>query len=395
MRSGILIVSALIGLAGAAPAGVHRCLGPKCAPESDALTARGLQNLKAFVAKQGYSNSTCTLEKAAVRKEWSTLCDDEKKAYIDAVQCLAKLPAKTPTGIAAGAKNRYDDLVATHINQTLSIHGTGNFLSWHRYFTWAYEHILQTECGYNGTQPYYNWPWWAADPHQAPNFDGSELSMSGDGKYVAGRNNTCIPSPAACGISLPPGNGGGCVKSGPFKDWSVNLGPVSPALPNITPNPSPSGLDYNPRCLRRDISLVASLGWTKDADVAALIRNADTFFNFSTTMQGDFGAGYLGVHTAGHFTIGGDPGGDLFASPGDPMFFLHHAMIDRTWWTWQNLDVEQRLYAIGATITLNNSPPSRNATLDDVINLGYVGVPEVTIGEASNTLGGPFCYIYK
>ena len=73
MRPGTLIVGALIGVASAAPAGAHRCLGPKCAPESDALTARGLQNLETFVAKQGYSNSTCTLEKAAVRKEWSVL----------------------------------------------------------------------------------------------------------------------------------------------------------------------------------------------------------------------------------------------------------------------------------------------------------------------------------
>jgi hypothetical protein len=73
MRLENLFVSALIGIAGAAPAGAYRCLGPKCAPESDALTARGLQNLKAFVAKQGYSNSTCTLEKAAVRKEWLVL----------------------------------------------------------------------------------------------------------------------------------------------------------------------------------------------------------------------------------------------------------------------------------------------------------------------------------
>jgi hypothetical protein len=46
-----------------------------------------------------------------------------------------------------------DDFVATHINQTLTIHYTGNFLSWHRYFTWLYEQALQTECGYTGTQP--------------------------------------------------------------------------------------------------------------------------------------------------------------------------------------------------------------------------------------------------
>lgn len=39
------------------------------------------------------------------------------------------------------------------MKNTLSIHGTGNFLSWHRYYTYAYESALRTECGYNGTQP--------------------------------------------------------------------------------------------------------------------------------------------------------------------------------------------------------------------------------------------------
>lgn len=63
-------VFSLVGAVIAAPSGTHDCIGPKCAPQSDALVAQGLENLKAFVAKQGYGNTTCTLEKAAVRKEW-------------------------------------------------------------------------------------------------------------------------------------------------------------------------------------------------------------------------------------------------------------------------------------------------------------------------------------
>jgi tyrosinase len=111
-------------------------------------------------------------------------------------------------------------------------------------------------------------------------------------------------------------------------------------------------------------------------------------------MQGDFPNGFLGVHTGGHFTIGGDPGGDLFASPADPMFFLHHAMIDRVWWAWQNQDLSKRRDAIGGTLTVNNMPPSRNATLDDTITMGFVGVPELKIREATSTTDGPFCYVY-
>lgn len=29
---------------------------------------------------------------------------------------------------------------------------------------------------------------------------------------------------------------------------------------------------------------------------------------------------------------------DTFASPGDPIFFLHHAQIDRVWALWQKKD---------------------------------------------------------
>lgn len=117
--------------------------------------------------------------------------------------------------------------------------------------------------------------------------------MSGDGAYIAGRNATCIPSPDACGISIPPSNGGGCVLSGPFKNWTVNLGPVSPALTDVKANPEFTGLGYNPRCLRRDISTYASEGWSKDSDVSDLIKNYKDFLGFSTRLQGDFANGYV------------------------------------------------------------------------------------------------------
>jgi tyrosinase len=87
----------------------------------------------------------------------SALSKQERRSYIKAVKCLAKLPAKTPAAVAAGAKSRYDDLVVTHIQQAFTIHGTANFLTWHRYYTWAFEQMLRNECGYKGYQPYYNW----------------------------------------------------------------------------------------------------------------------------------------------------------------------------------------------------------------------------------------------
>ncbi|KAF2840994.1 Di-copper centre-containing protein [Patellaria atrata CBS 101060] len=150
-------------------------------------------------------------------------------------------------------------------------------------------------------------------------------------------------------------------------------------------------MGYNPRCLRRDINPYVSSRWNRDIDAVNLILQNPDIAAFQSRMQGDFPAGFAGVHTGGHFTIGGDPGGDLFASPGDPAFYLHHANIDRTWWTWQNMDIAKRTLALAGNTTLGGDRPTR---LEDNMDIG-VNAGEIKIKDAMNTIGGaPFCYIY-
>lgn len=300
----------------------------------------------------------------------SALSKTQRKEYIAAVQCLGTLPPKTPLSAAPGVRRRYDDFVATHINQTFSVHNTGNFLGWHRYLTWAYETALRDECGYTGYQPYYNWPLWASDPAASPALDGSDTSMSGNGELgCTEQAGYGIPTNAQPNILIPHGAGGGCLKDGPFKDFGMNLGPVFSDLTCTPPNPimdfaNPQfGLGYNPRCLKRDISPWTSSQWTSDAQVKALL-DCDGIFCFWANMQGGvpaFADNFMGVHTAGHFTIGGDPGSDFVSSNGDPWFYLHHAQIDRVWWMWQNQKPAERTDALYGTLTLADSPPSRNA----------------------------------
>ncbi|KAH7092283.1 hypothetical protein FB567DRAFT_576707 [Paraphoma chrysanthemicola] len=363
--------------------------------EVNILAAQGLLKLQEFVSKNGYpSPKTCTLNNVAVRREWSTLSKAERRNYIDAVKCLAKKPARTPAATASGAKSRYDDLVVTHIQQAFSIHGTANFLTWHRYYTWAFEQMLRNECGYMGYQPYYNWGWWADDPKSSPFFDGSDTSMSGDGRYIAGRKSVCFPSIEMCYIQLQPGSGGGCVTSGPFKDWKINMGPLAAvSQPPPKPNPQADGLGYNPRCLSRDISL-QSANETRDDVVAALITNQKDIDSFQTVFGGEFAKGKMGPHVGGHNTIGGDAGSDFINSPADPAFFPHHAMVDRVYWTWQNLDLATRKNAIaGGTSGVGDGGP--RGALDDILTLGnYVGVENITIRDAQSTIAGPFCYVY-
>lgn len=127
-----------------------------------------------------------------------------------------------------------------------------------------------------------------------------------------------------------------------------------------------------------------------------ILANQD-IWNFEMEMQGIPGTGVIGVHGGGHYTIAGDPGGDLFVSPGDPAFYLHHGNIDRMWALWQDLDPTLSRFGaagISGTGTYLNSPPSANTTLQTPINLGYSGGTTVTMKDVMSTVGGPFCYIY-
>ncbi|KAK3215191.1 hypothetical protein GRF29_19g2528404 [Pseudopithomyces chartarum] len=346
----------------------------------------------------------CNPTNVKVRQEWSTFTKTEKKAYISAVQCMGKLPSKTSKDVCPGCRNRYDDFVATHIQQTFNIHVTGNFLSWHRYFTWAYEQTLRNECGYKGNQPYYSYSRWYKDPTKSPLLDGSETSISGQGaKGCTNQTFTGIPLNDDAKIKIPHGQGGGCITSGPFKDWQMNLGPLFPGSTCAPLNPNqefgPSyGLGYNPRCLTRDINSFTGEGWLKDDDIVSLLKS-ETYQSFWENLQGgappnNFANNFMGVHTAGHFIIGGDPAGDFTSSPGDPFFFFHHASIDRLYWTWQNLKPAERTNALYGPTAMSDltSPP---ATLKDVLNMGAAYPGDITIGDASNTMGGaPFCYTY-
>lgn len=48
---------------------------------------------------------------------------------------------------------------------------------------------------------------------------------------------------------------------------------------------------------------------------------------------------------------------------------------------------------VAGTITINNIPPSRNATLNDTVSLGVLAEP-YRLGDLLDTTEGPFCYIY-
>jgi tyrosinase len=343
----------------------------------------------AFVETGSYAHTTRSIGTGANLHIRNFMSSNERKAYIKAVKCMLSSPSKSDPIKVPGAKNRYDDFVAQHINQTLTIHGTGNFLSWHRYFVYGYEKALREECGYKGYQPYWNWFTYQDNLRASPIFDGSDTSMGSDGSFV--KHNGSVGG--AGKIFLPSGEGGGCITSGPFKNVQTNLGPNSPTMAGeVKVNET---FVYNPRCLKRDLTTYASSNWLTTENLYNLTLGpaSQSIATFQNELQGRFDQGFLGLHAAGHFSIGGDAG-DFFSSPNDPVFFMHHSMLDRLWWIWQALHLDQA-GTIAGTITLFNNPPSRNATLDDVVQTNYLNLETLRLRDLMSTIDGePFCYIY-
>ncbi|KAF2185557.1 Di-copper centre-containing protein [Zopfia rhizophila CBS 207.26] len=351
--------------------------------EVDKLAEEAVPKFEAYL-KKNPSKSGCTLETATRRKEWTDLSVPQREEYIRAVLCLQSKPPKLASKAKyPGALSRYDDFVATHETYAMELHSTPHLLPAHRLYIWYYEKALRDECGYTGYQPYWNWGRYAADPVNSPLFNGNMSSMGGQGlpSTYPGVMQPQYKSPYD---KIPPGGGGGCVTEGPFKNMTVSLGPIGTVLTDVPKNPQSDGFGSNPRCLRRDVNKY-SASVTFANYTYALIKDSKDVDTFQKVMLGQPEKNDWGVHLGGHYTIGGDPGGDFFSSPGDPLFWFHHGMIDRIWWIWQMQDPEKRM----------NVVPGKPKA-DDKVKLGWFAPDALTSDLFTNIggFGGQFCYIY-
>lgn len=227
--------------------------------------------------------------------------------------------------------------------------------------------------------------------------------MSGDGapmNYTADDYIVVNEDKGDAAVYLPPGNGGGCVTSGPFVNYTVNLGPSGLTTINGGSDNSSYPYKHNPRCLKRSLTDYANQRFANSTSVLTLLREPQDIWSFEWLMQGDPLYPELGVHGGMHFSIGGDPGRDLFVSPGDPAFYLHHGQIDHVWWLWQMQDPETRIAnwtsAVNGAFTMANSTaPYKNGTAEDVQDLGFVAEGKAhLLGELLDPTANDFCYVY-
>lgn len=249
------------------------------------------------------------------RKSWAALTDAEKRAYLDAELCIMETPASS--GVP-GAITRWDELQRAHAVQGDYIHGVGAFLPFHRYYMTVHEVLLRKECGYTGPLPYWDEPADVSNLVGSPVFD-VDLGFGGDG---AGSTK--------------------CVATGPFANLTLHMkddGSVS---------------NY---CLTRSLSTRSF--------ASAVQTNVDACLT-ETTYVDAWECLESRPHSAGHGGVGGLMLNPLI-SPGDPTFFLHHTYLDKVFWEWQSLDLENRLTEIGGANTRGSggNPPGFTSAESD------------------------------
>jgi tyrosinase len=317
----------------------------------------------------------------------NTLTTKEKTDYINSIKCLQSKPAMTPTEAAPGVRTRYDDFTAVHVNNTVRIHGNGVFFSWHRHFLHLYQKALKEECGFKGTLPYWNWAWSSDNLTANPIFDGSATSFGGDGAQNASKalvmnNGNYI---------YPRGNGGGCIASGPFANLTVPFRGFTNDELSLPETPV-NALDYAPRCVTRDLNSAISSVNMNQSVVDTLLAQP-TIKDFETYVDGIIpDTPFLGPHPGVHWAVGWGLE-DQYASPSDPVFYLHHGMVDNMWAQWQSKDLENRQYAVYGTNRSLNIPPATNVTIDFEMQFNYLAGP-ITMRDVSSTQQGEYCYRY-
>ncbi|KAF4911882.1 Tyrosinase ustQ [Colletotrichum viniferum] len=197
------------------------------------------------------------------------------------------LPHESPPTCVGcrGSKFLWDELHYTHIYQGNYIHYVGHFLCWHWYFVRAHEMLLQTQCNYTGAHPYW---------HELTDLETAPLNQSSIFDPVYGLGDD------------------GCIADGPFANLTLYMKTAS---------------SNNTYCLQHKLN-------QDDTDTA----NSDNLVEcFNKTSYDEAWQCYNGSpHGAGHGAVGG-------LSNGDPLFYLHHAYLDRVWWQWQEDNLTARL----------------------------------------------------
>ncbi|KAI0197510.1 putative tyrosinase [Astrocystis sublimbata] len=290
-------------------------------------------------------DGSCML--AAARREWRSLNSRQRLEYLRAVKCLSTIPSNICNGTL------HDEFAYIHRNIGDYSHEAAPFLPWHRYFIHIYEQTLKERCHYTGTLPYWDWTQDWANLTQAPIWSAVEgFGGNGDSDHPA------------------PVGGGYCVQDGPFAGLQVQY----------------YNEDWRPHCLSRGFlaaeSYLEHFGAHRlNSSAIASVLDIPDYFRFLLMLED-------GPHSAIPIIVRGDF--SRFTAPNDPIFFLHHAQLDRLWWQWQSAHPDRTLAYHGPS--RHNS--TKAAQLTDLIEMAGLA-PNVQVSSVMATNSRLLCYEYQ
>jgi tyrosinase len=252
-----------------------------------------------------------------LRKNVNNLSINEKTKFVNAILALKQAPSKIYPSDAS--RNRYDDYVEIHHHSMMVMSETDPntdpnwypgwahlgpaFFPWHRQYLLELECDLQRESGGDNsiTIPYWDW----ADASSSP-FTGDFLGSDGE------QTNSEQP---------------GKVMDGPFAFDGPNHW-------TITIKDDPTDPPYLQRGFGR-MNNARNLPTLQEIQISMFIDTYDSA-PWKFTSRGFRRVMEINFHNLVHRWVNGTM--VSMASPNDPVFWLHHANIDRLWGVWQRFN---------------------------------------------------------
>ncbi|SPO30139.1 uncharacterized protein UTRI_05978 [Ustilago trichophora] len=303
--------------------------------------------------------------KILIRKEYSTLTRDEKKAFADAVKCVRTKPSRFRSG---PEWNAADDWTLLHIRMVRYVHFTAYFPLFHRAFTAIVERDLNN-CGFPLGLPWTDWSKTADDPSTNAIWDSDpEYGLGTNGK---GDNKEC---PWGTGLAVTDGALSDHVFNAPFKHRLCRqFNNMDVNLPNE---------HFGPNCTTFiNANFIKGLGTT---------HGDGRFFDFSSALE-------IGTHLSMHTCIGGNLAW-LSSSPNDIVFHAIHAWVDNIYDTWQRKSPKNQNAFHGPKAQQKNGAHTAwNAKPTDVINFSPLAenvMAQDLLDHESGKWGGRMCYRY-
>jgi len=225
-------------------------------------------------------------------------------------------PNEVMAFISAYKQLPLDDLIRTHTEQATAAHGTPEFFPWHRAFILQMEDMLM-DIDPTVTLPYWNWSLESELPHESAMFTDEYFGSTTQG----------------------------CIQGGHFDNFILNY--------------------PNTHCISRSFDLEDKISaFTSDIVLREIIENSDVYDNFRVAIEAI-------PHGNVHVNIGGDMA--TMASAGDPLFYLHHAFVDKIWLEYQlkngPLRYDQRVGTQSIQMDLNTVLEPFSKTVFDVMDV--------------------------